>query len=129
MASCVGYLPQGRIAPRSRRSELWRLRPPRWRARVRGDRRRPSQRTSIENGGGERLRCFLRQVVPDTTGQFAVLVFAREPLGVGSGRRMRRAVGIALERDAGTAITGPFASLCSSASYCASPSASPSRQR
>ena len=55
----------------------------------------------VDDGLGERLRGFLRQVVPDAAVDRAVRIFAGEFLGVGGGLRMRRAVGIALERDGG----------------------------
>src|SRR6185369_15778438 len=45
-------------------------------------------------------RRLLWQVVADAAAQRAVLVFARELFGVSGGRRVRRAVGVALHRDA-----------------------------
>jgi len=62
-------------------------------------------------------RGFLRQIVTDAAGDRAVRVFAGEFLGVGARLRMRRAVGVALERDGGTPMTGPLASCFSSSSY------------
>src|SRR6478609_3498076 len=49
----------------------------------------------------ERKRRFLWQIVPNSTGYKAVLIFAGEFFGIGSGIRMRRAVGITFEGDGG----------------------------
>ena len=58
-----------------------------------------SKGVHVDYGGGERLRGFLRQVVPDSAGQVAVNVFAGKLRGIGRRSRVRRAVGIPLERD------------------------------
>ncbi|MGF6300972.1 hypothetical protein OKW43_000826 [Paraburkholderia sp. WC7.3g] len=66
-------------------------------------RRRSLQRSpharGVDDRVGERFRRFLGQVVPDTVGDVPVYILARELLRVGSRLGMRRAVGIAFERD------------------------------
>src|SRR5918995_4391496 len=53
----------------------------------------------VEDGLGEGLRSFLRQVVPDAARDVPVLVLAGKPLRIGTGMRVRSAVRIAFERD------------------------------
>src|SRR3954451_11427418 len=53
----------------------------------------------VDDGLGKGLRCFLRQVVADAAGNQAIVVAARELLGVGAWIGMRRAVGVAFHRD------------------------------
>jgi hypothetical protein len=50
---------------------------------------------------GEGLRGFLRQIVPDTARDDAVRIGARECLGIRTGVRVRRPVGIPFQRDGG----------------------------
>src|SRR5207248_9023075 len=53
----------------------------------------------VDDGLGERLRGFLRQVVPDAARDGAVFVFARELCLVGGGLGVRCAVGVTFEGD------------------------------
>ena len=53
----------------------------------------------VDDGFGEGLRRFLRQIVADAARDGPVLIFAGEFLGVGAGLRVRRAVGVAFQRD------------------------------
>src|SRR3954453_1585688 len=53
----------------------------------------------VDHGLRERLRRLLRQVVADAAGESSMQVRARELPRVGAGVRMRRAVGVAFERD------------------------------
>ena len=78
---------------------------------------------------GESLGSFLRQVVPDAARNGPVRVAAGEFAGVGAGVGVRRAIGIALERDRRHRNHGPVASWFSRSSYFGSPSASPRRHR
>ena len=55
----------------------------------------------IDDGLGEGLGCFLRQVVPDAARNDTMLVAAREFRRVDAGVRVRRAIGVAFERDGG----------------------------
>ena len=61
--------------------------------------RRRSQGVHLDDRRGERLRRLLRQVVTDPPTHVAMNVFAGELRGIGSRRRMRRAVGVPFERD------------------------------
>ncbi len=56
---------------------------------------------AVDDGGREVLWCFLRQVVADATREIPMLVLAGELRGVRRRSRMRRAVGVAFERDRG----------------------------
>src|SRR5262249_27408622 len=58
-------------------------------------------RADVDDRLGEGLRGFLGQVVPDAACDGPVLVVAGELAGVGAGVRVRRAVGVAFERDGG----------------------------
>src|SRR5690242_8374623 len=53
----------------------------------------------VDDGLGEGLRGFLRQVVPDAAGDGPVLVLAGELVPVGGGFRVRCAVGVTFEGD------------------------------
>src|SRR5579859_3862123 len=55
----------------------------------------------VDDRLGERLRGFLRQVVPDAAGDEPVRIFARELAAIGGRVRVRRAVGVAFEGDRG----------------------------
>src|SRR5918992_2545986 len=60
-----------------------------------------SKGVDVDDGGGERLRGFLRQVVPNTASQISVYVFPGELRGIGRRSRVRRAVGVPFKRDRG----------------------------
>jgi hypothetical protein len=62
-------------------------------------RRVTSKAIGIDNRGGKRLRRLLRWVVSDASRQQSVRVLSGELLRIRSGIRMRRAVGVTLERD------------------------------
>ena len=87
------------------------------------------ERVDFEHRFDERVGRLLRKVVPDTAGNVAVCVLARELVRVRLGGRMRRAVGIAFEVIVGTAIVGAVARRASRSSYCGSPAPRPIRQR
>src|SRR5438034_9611777 len=55
----------------------------------------------VEDGVGERLRGFLRQGVADAALDCPVRIRARELCGIRTRIRVRRAVGVTLERDRG----------------------------
>src|SRR5260370_41672490 len=55
--------------------------------------RRQSNLGDVDDRVDEGLRRLLRQVVPDAAGDRPVRIAPREFLGVGGGRRMRRAIG------------------------------------
>src|SRR5215213_6674029 len=57
--------------------------------------RRSVLRGDVDDGFGESLGGFLRQIVPDAAGNLPVLISPGEPLRVGSRFGMRRAVGVA----------------------------------
>jgi hypothetical protein len=71
-----------------------------------------STAVDFDDGIGERLRSFLRQVVPDATGNGPVRISAREFIGIGA----RPAVGIAQgdcwERDNRGAARRPCGTAC-----------------
>jgi hypothetical protein len=48
----------------------------------------------VDDRLGKSLRGFLREIVPDATANRAMLVSARELFRIGTGVRMRRAIGI-----------------------------------
>jgi len=55
---------------------------------------------------GKGLRSFLRQIVPDAALDKSVRIFAREFLGIGTGVRMRRTIGITFKKkDSGSPIS------------------------
>lgn len=56
----------------------------------------------FDDGFGQALRGFLRQIVPDAALDNAVRIFARELLCIGTWVRMRRTVGITFEVIVGT---------------------------
>src|SRR6187402_1558862 len=53
----------------------------------------------VDDGLSKGLRCLLRQIVADATGDQAIVVPARELLGIGAWVWMRRAIGVAFHRD------------------------------
>src|SRR2546422_2737314 len=63
----------------------------------------PLESVCVEYGLNKGLRSFLWQVVPDAARNDAVLVLTRKLVGVSSRVWMWRAIGIALQRDAGNA--------------------------
>ena len=63
---------------------------------------------NFEHSFGKSLRRFLRQIVANAAFYEPVGVFAREFLGVGARVRVRRTVGIALERDGRCGDDGAF---------------------
>src|SRR5436190_14432186 len=60
-------------------------------------------RVDIDDSLGEGLRCFLRQIVPDTARDDPMLIFAREFPGVGTGVRVWCPISIAFQRNRGHA--------------------------
>src|SRR4051812_7499349 len=53
----------------------------------------------LEDSFGKGVRSFLRQIVPYAALDGPMRIFARELFGVGAGLRMRRTVGVTLQRD------------------------------
>ena len=60
-----------------------------------------SESVDVDDGFGEGLRRFLRQIVSDAACDEPMLVFAGEFRAVGGHLRMRRAIGIAFHGDRG----------------------------
>src|SRR6185436_9481161 len=61
----------------------------------------PSRVVDVDNRSGEDLRGFLRQIVTNAAFDEPMRVLACEPVGVGRALRVRRSIGVALERDRG----------------------------
>src|SRR5580765_5254463 len=57
---------------------------------------------------GKGLRRFLRQIVPDAAFDKPVRIFAREFLGIRTGLRMRRTIGITFKSNGGHSDDGSF---------------------
>ena len=55
----------------------------------------------VEDRLGKGLRRFLRQIVPDAARDHPVRIWAREFLGIGTGVRVRRPIGIPFQGDGG----------------------------
>src|SRR5579859_5574976 len=58
-----------------------------------------NQPLCFDNGIRERFGCFLRQIMPDTTGDRMMYIGAFELSRIGGGGRVGGAIGISLERD------------------------------
>src|SRR6266566_1273902 len=58
-------------------------------------------RVDIDDSLGEGLRCFLRQIVPDTARDDPMLIFAREFAGIDTGVRVWCPISIAFQRHGG----------------------------
>ena len=64
-------------------------------------RKRRSIPVNLEDRFGKGLRRFLRQIVPDAARDHPVRIWAREFLGIRTGVRVRRPIGITFKGDGG----------------------------
>src|ERR1017187_204119 len=67
-----------------------------------------SKTVDIDNRLGKGLRSFLRQIVPYAAGDGALRIFAREFVGVGTGVRVWRTIGITFHGNGGHGNDGGF---------------------